>query len=527
MQFLTLDAGRQAMEDLLVAEPDVKGVFAFNQLVLQGAYQALAQAGKAGQVKLVGFDLDPVSYQMVKDGKIDGLVVQDPFKMGYEGMNIVLTNLTGGEGAGLRRPRHEAADQGQRGRVRQRSAGDRQVAAAAGLALSPGRMSGEAHASTPADVQCQTIQPTAPSAAPRRAIALAPPAAMPGSGASASRAVQALRGVDFSIAAGRVRGLVGENGAGKSTLAKIIAGVYQPDAGSIELDGRPVRFTGADQALAQRIVTVHQDINLIQTMTVAENLLLNNEPTSALRNHPRGRMRDAVRRLLAQYEIAVDPDDVVGDAAQRPQEDGPDRQGDQPRSQDPAPRRADLVADRRARFSVALRLIRRLAAEGVGVVLISHYLAEIFEVCDDLTVMRDGEVVVDGPVSGTTLPASRHGHGRAAMSKPSRRESHLARRRGSERPLLRVEDLTVRGVCATSASRCSEGEVLGVTGLAGSGLDELARAIFGAVGTRGRRGRVLVDGRPVPAGDPAGSLQPASRCSPTTGCARAFCRTSR
>ena len=91
--------------------------------------------------------------------------------------------------------------------------------------------------------------------------------------------MRALRGVDFSIAAGRVRGLVGENGAGKSTLAKIIAGVYQPDAGSIELEGEPVRFTGADQALAQRIVTVHQDINLVQTMTVAENLLLNNEPT--------------------------------------------------------------------------------------------------------------------------------------------------------------------------------------------------------------------------------------------------------
>jgi ribose transport system substrate-binding protein len=94
---LTLDASRQAMEDLLVSEPDVKGVFAFNQLVLQGAYQALEAAGKAGQVKLVGFDLDPVSWQMVKDGKIDALVVQDPFKMGYEGMNIVLTNLTGGQ----------------------------------------------------------------------------------------------------------------------------------------------------------------------------------------------------------------------------------------------------------------------------------------------------------------------------------------------------------------------------------------------------------------------------------------------
>ena len=92
-------------------------------------------------------------------------------------------------------------------------------------------------------------------------------------------AVRALRGVDFSSPPGRVRGLVGENGAGKSTLAKIIAGVHAPDAGTIEFEGRPVRFTGAEQALAQRIVTVHQDINLVQTMSVAENLLLNNEPT--------------------------------------------------------------------------------------------------------------------------------------------------------------------------------------------------------------------------------------------------------
>src|SRR5579863_846781 len=94
---LTFDDSRKAMEDLLVSEPDVKGAFAFNQLVLQGAYQALEQAGKAGQVKLVGFDLDPVSYQMVKDGKIDALVIQDPFKMGYDGMNTVTTKSEGGE----------------------------------------------------------------------------------------------------------------------------------------------------------------------------------------------------------------------------------------------------------------------------------------------------------------------------------------------------------------------------------------------------------------------------------------------
>jgi ribose transport system substrate-binding protein len=97
VQFMTLDSSRQAMEDLLVSEPDVKGAFAFNEIVLQGAYHALQQAGKAGQVKLVGFDLDPVSYQMIKDGKLDGLVVQDPFKMGYTGLNTLISYLEGGK----------------------------------------------------------------------------------------------------------------------------------------------------------------------------------------------------------------------------------------------------------------------------------------------------------------------------------------------------------------------------------------------------------------------------------------------
>src|SRR5580692_2291859 len=79
-------------------------------------------------------------------------------------------------------------------------------------------------------------------------------------------AVRALRGVDFSVVAGRTHGLVGENGAGKSTLAKIIAGVHAPDSGTMEIEARPVRFTGAEQALARGVVTVHQDINLVQTM---------------------------------------------------------------------------------------------------------------------------------------------------------------------------------------------------------------------------------------------------------------------
>jgi ABC-type sugar transport system ATPase subunit len=315
-------------------------------------------------------------------------------------------------------------------------------------------------------------------------------------------AVRALRGVDFSIAAGRVRGLVGENGAGKSTLAKIIAGVHVPDGGTIALEGRPVRFAGAEQALEQRIVTVHQDINLVQTMTVAENLLLNNEPTYGFGIIRRKTMRDTARRLLDKYEIGVEPDEIVGSL---PNDLKKMVQIVKAVNLDPKILLLDeptsSLTD--AQVRVALRLIRQLASQGVGLVLISHYLAEIFEVCDDLTVMRDGEVAADGPVSATTLPqvvaamVGRNVETARRASRPGGADQAVA--------LMKVENLTIRGLLQDIRFALRGGEVLGVTGLAGSGLSELSRAVFGASG-RQASGCVLIEGTPVPPGDPAASL---------------------
>jgi ABC-type sugar transport system ATPase subunit len=316
-------------------------------------------------------------------------------------------------------------------------------------------------------------------------------------------AVRALRGVDFSIAAGRVRGLVGENGAGKSTLAKIIAGVHVPDAGTIDFEGRPVWFTGAEQALQQRIVTVHQDINLVQTMSVGENILLNNEPTYRLGIIRRKAMRTAAQGLLEKYEIPVDPDETVGSLANDIKKMVQIVKAvslepkililDEPTSS---------LTDSQVR--VALRLIRQLASQGVGLVLISHYLAEIFEVCDDLTVMRDGEVVADGPVNETTLSkVVTQMVGRKVET--SRRAAHV-RAATEMTPLMAVENLSLSGLLQNVSFRLRSGEVLGVTGLAGSGLRELSKGLFGAAG-REVSGRILIGGVPVPAGDPAASLK--------------------
>ena len=315
-------------------------------------------------------------------------------------------------------------------------------------------------------------------------------------------AVRALRGVDFSIAAGQVHGLVGENGAGKSTLTRILAGVYPPDAGTLALDGEPLRFSGADDALARRIVTVHQDINLVQTMTVAENLLLNNEPTYGFGVIRQRTMHETTRRLLGQYEIDVDPDAVVSDL---PNDLKKIVQIVKAVSRDPRVLLLDEPTSSLTEAEVrgALRLIRSLAGSGVGVVLISHYLNEIFEVCDDLTVMRDGQVVADGPVAGMTLPEVVNAMVGRHVETIRRSRSATSDSKGA---LMTVENLTVPGRLKAISFALAPGEVLGVTGLAGSGLGELARALFGASGGRNVSGRVIVDGKAVPPGDPAAAL---------------------
>lgn len=315
--------------------------------------------------------------------------------------------------------------------------------------------------------------------------------------------VRALRGVDFTIRTGRVSGLVGENGAGKSTLAKIIAGVHQPDAGCLMLGGAQIRFSGADDALAHRIVTVHQDINLVQSMSVAENILLNNEPRSRFGIIRRAEARDTVQRLLTQYEIGLDADDIVADL---PNDLKKMVQIVKAISLDPK----ILILDEPTssltdtQVKIALRLIRRLAESGAGIVLISHYLNEIFAVCDDLTVMRDGEVVSEGPVADTSQAevvkamVGRH-------LEPTRRTSKVVDTQGAE-PLLSVQDLSLAGRPHNLNFDLRRGEVLGITGLAGSGLAELAKAIFGAPAGGRTKGRIVLNGKQIAPQDPAASV---------------------
>jgi len=319
--------------------------------------------------------------------------------------------------------------------------------------------------------------------------------------AKAFGGVQALRGVDFAITPGRVHGLVGENGAGKSTLLKILAGVVLPDTGSITLNGERYAPAGTEAALRHGVVTVHQDINLIESLTVAENVLLNNEPTRG--GLLRGReMRERTAALLASYGIDVDPSALVSTLPNDVKKMVQIVKATtwHPRVlllDEPTSSLTDVEV------TVVLRLIRSLAAQGVALVFVSHYLAEVFEVCDEITVLRDGAVVSSAPRAETDLA-------QVVRAMLGRDLDHASLQRDAQtggEVLLSVRNLSVSGRLRDISFDLHRGEILGVTGLTGSGLTELARAIFGSDDISRASGDFAVDGTPTALANPSESLK--------------------
>jgi simple sugar transport system ATP-binding protein len=209
--------------------------------------------------------------------------------------------------------------------------------------------------------------------------------------------VRSLRGVDLTLRRGEVLGLVGDNGAGKSTLMKVLAGAVQHDDGEIRVKGRPVRFGTPAEAQAEKIGIVYQDLALCDTLDVASNLFLGREP----RRGPfidRRRMHEQAAQILADLHVKVkSTHQEIGTLS------GGQRQTVAiARAVSFAP--DVLILDEpTAALAVAevesvLRLVTEVAAQGVGVVLITHRLQDLFRVCDRITVMYEGQSVDDAPI---------------------------------------------------------------------------------------------------------------------------------
>ena len=303
--------------------------------------------------------------------------------------------------------------------------------------------------------------------------------------------VKALDGVGFRLLPGEVHALMGENGAGKSTLIKVLTGVYDIDAGEIELGGRRVRFSGPQAAQRAGISTVYQEVNLCGNLSVAENIFIGREPRRW------GRIRwKAVRRgaaeLLGRFELDLD---VAASLS----------------SYSPAIQQMVAIAravDVEARVLVLdeptssldsgevdrlFRVMRRLKDQGIAIVFVSHFLDQVYEIADRMTILRNGRLVGEYPTAG--LPKVE------LVAKMIGRELAELERLEDERPapgggpLVRAEELGRAGAIEPFSLTVRRGEVVGLAGLLGSGRTEIARLLFGA--DHASTGSVWVDGERV------------------------------
>lgn len=304
--------------------------------------------------------------------------------------------------------------------------------------------------------------------------------------------VHALRGVSLQIDRGEIHCLAGENGSGKSTLIKIISGVNQPDSGEILIDGERIAALGPREAIAHGVQVIYQDFSLFGNLSVAENLALGTELHEKRRVVRWGRMRANAAAALDRLGVALDPDADV---------DTLPTAGRQlvaiARALTAEPRL--LIMDEPTTALTGreverlFAVVRDIRAGGISVLFVSHKMREMLEISDRLTVIRNGEVVA----SGRTRDQDEAGITRAMtgsdiIGAPYRWQPPDGR---TAAPLLEVEGLAVAGELHDVSLRVLPGEIVGVSGLLGSGRTELALALFGM---RPRHtGRVRLDGRAV------------------------------
>ncbi|MFL5620331.1 MAG: sugar ABC transporter ATP-binding protein [Gemmatimonadaceae bacterium] len=309
---------------------------------------------------------------------------------------------------------------------------------------------------------------------------------------------QALTDVSFEIMAGACHALCGENGAGKSTLGKIIAGIHQPDGGRLLINDAEVHFTSPRDALAEGVGMVHQELAFCDNLSVAENLTLSHLPA-------RGGIvdREAMRRraetMLAETGTELDVTREFGKLAigQRQMVQIAAAVGGGARIivfDEPTSSLSQAEAER------LFALIERLKTRGVTCIYVSHRMPEIFQLCDAVTILRDGRHVATRPTASLTeSDLVQMMIGRPLAEYFGR---HSSAGVGDE--VLRVEGLTVPGKFEDVSFSVHAGEIVGLAGLMGAGRSEVASALFGL--DRPSRGRIVLRGTPVEVRSPAHAI---------------------
>jgi ABC-type sugar transport system ATPase subunit len=311
--------------------------------------------------------------------------------------------------------------------------------------------------------------------------------------------VQALQEVSIDVDAGEVLGLVGENGAGKSTLIKILNGDYAMDSGEIFIAGRKVDFRSPSDAAAKGIQVLYQELITLDTLTVAENLLVGNLPTrKGLGTVDWHATNENARTVLQRMNIDLDPRTIVGDLTVHQKQALEIAKAVQKRATVlvmDEPTAALGEEDTQSLFGI----IRSLKEQGVAVIYISHRLKEVFEITDRVTVLRDGHKI-------GTVNTSEAGMAQLISMMVGRELAEFYPKR--EVPvgdvLMEVKNLTIQGIIEDISFSLKAGEIVGLFGLLGSGRMNVLRALYGLDGYDG--GQISVRGSPAVIAGPNGAL---------------------
>ena len=314
--------------------------------------------------------------------------------------------------------------------------------------------------------------------------------------------VRALQNVDFTLRKGEIRALVGENGAGKSTLIKVLTGVYHKDAGQIAIDGAGKTIRSPQEAQSLGISTVYQEITLCPNLTVAENIFIGREKHGFVSWRA---MEKKTGDILNKLGIPARPKQQLASCSLAVQQ------------MVAIARAVDmeckvLILDEptsslgNQEVAKLFSLMRDLKAQGVGIVFVTHFLEQVYEVCDGITVLRNGELV--GEYETKNLPrveliAKMMGKDLDDLSELHKKESSTADDAGT--PVYEAADLSSAAGVRPFDFRINKGEVNGFTGLLGSGRSECVRAIFGADRITG--GKVRINGKPVAINRPVDAMK--------------------
>ena len=311
--------------------------------------------------------------------------------------------------------------------------------------------------------------------------------------------VVALDNVSFRLKPGTVHALMGENGAGKSTLMKIIAGIYHPDSGSFQLRGKDIRLTSPLDALENGIAMIHQELNLMPFMTVAENIWIRREPKNALGFVDHAALRRKTAALFEKLNIKIDPEIEVRDlsVANRQMVEiakAVSYESDVLIMDEPT----SALTEREV--SHLFEIIRDLRAQGKGIVYITHKMNELFEIADEFSVFRDGRYIGTHPARDVTRDdIIRMMVGREITQMFPKEVVPI----GDVR--MAVKNLTLKGVFHDVSFEVRSGEILGVAGLVGSGRSNVAETIFGV--TPATSGEIWINGAKVTIDRPSTAMR--------------------